>query len=219
VWYRAAVRTPLAIWGSSGHARVVADIVRCGEEFEVIGFLDDVRPERKGTQFCSSEVLGGREQLPGLLATGVRHAILAFGDNQARRRLGRELQEAGFILATAVHPRSTVAREVTVGQGTVVAAGAVVNPNVTLGKNVIINTGATVDHDCVLGDAVHVSPGAHLAGGVKVGAETWIGMGALVLEGRQVDEGSIIGAGAVVTHSIPARVVAFGAPARVVRSR
>jgi UDP-N-acetylbacillosamine N-acetyltransferase len=212
------VRFPLAIWGTSGHARVVADVIRCGTEFEVVGFLDDVNPDRHGSRFCDAKVLGGREQLPRLAESDVRHIILGFGNNAARRRLGRELQDAGYTLARAIHPRATVAADARLGDGTVIVAGAVVNPNVSLGENVIINTGATVDHDCVLGDAVHVSPGAHLAGGVSVGHEAWIGLGALVLEGRQVGERSIIGAGAVVNRDVPGGVVAFGVPARVVKT-
>ncbi|MBN2573100.1 MAG: acetyltransferase [Deltaproteobacteria bacterium] len=211
------MRFPLAIWGTSGHARVVADVIRCGTEFEVVGFLDDANPDRRGQRFCDATVLGGREQLASLAGSGVRHIVLGFGNNAARRRLGGELRAAGFSLARAVHPRATVASDVRVGDGTVVMAGAVVNPNASLGENVIVNTGATVDHDCVLGDAVHVSPGAHLAGSVRVGDETWIGLGALVLERRHVGGGSIVGAGAVVTHDIPNGVVAMGVPARVVR--
>lgn len=219
MWYLPAVRTPLAIWGTSGHSRVVADIVRCGVEFEIAGFLDDLNPDRRGTEFCSARVLGGREELPRLLAAGIRHLILAFGDNAARYRLGCEAKEVGFSLGTAVHPRSIVAMDAMIGPGTVIAAGAVVNPNVTLGENVIVNTGATVDHDCSLGDAVHISPGAHLAGSVRIGAETWIGLGSLVLEGREVGRRTIIGAGSVVIHNIADDVVAFGVPARFVRSR
>jgi len=218
-WYLLAVRTPLAIWGTSGHARVVADIVRCGELFEIVGFLDDLNPDRHGQEFCYARVLGGRSELPRLLAAGVRHLILAFGDNAARYRLGAEMKKAGFSLGTAIHPRSIVAADARIGQGTVIAAGAVVNPHVTIGENVIVNTGATVDHDGVLGDAVHISPGAHLAGGVRVGCETWIGMGSLILEGRDVGARTIIGAGSVVTRAIGDDVVAFGVPARVVRSR
>ena len=213
------MRSPLVIWGTSGHARVVADIIRCGTEFEIVGFLDDVNPDRQGSRFCDAAVLGGREQLPRLAESGVRHIVLGFGNNAARRRLGRELQDSGYTLACAVHPRAIVARDVRMGAGTVVMGGAVVNPNVDLGENVIVNTGATIDHDCVLGHAVHVSPGAHLAGAVRIGDESWIGLGSLVLEKRQVGARSIVGAGAVVTRDVPEGVVAFGVPAKVIKSR
>lgn len=205
------------IWGTSGHARVVADIVRSGTDYDIVGFLDDVYPERRGQKFCEATVLGGSEQLDSLWAKGVRHVILGFGNNAARRALGQELSRRGFELARVIHPNATVARDASIGAGTVVVAGAVVNPNSVLGENVIVNTCASIDHDCTLEDAVHVAPGARLAGRVRIGAETWIGLGALVLDGRSVGPRTTVGAGAVVTRDLPADVVAYGVPARVMR--
>jgi len=188
-------------------------------DYEIVAFLDDVNSDRHGQQFCGALVLGGSEQMDALIGRKVQHAILAFGDNAARRRKGSDLVARGFILGHAVHSRATVASDVRLGAGTVVMAGAVVNPNVTLGENVIINTCASVDHDCVLGNAVHLSPGGRLAGGVRVGDEAWIGLGAVVLEGRTVGQRTIVGAGAVVTRDLPADVVAYGVPAKIIRSR
>lgn len=198
---------------------MVADIVRAGVDYDIVGFLDDVHPDRQGQSFCEAPVLGGREQLDRLLADGIRHVILGFGDNGARRRLAQSLVDLGFELGRAVHPRATVAPDVKLGAGTVIMAGAVVNPNTTLGENVVVNTCASVDHDCTLGNAVHVSPGARLAGGVHIDSETWIGLGALVLEGRSVGPRTMVGAGAVVTRDLPADVVAYGAPAKIIRHR
>jgi len=213
------VPIPLVIWGTGGHARVVSDIVRSGSDYDLVGFIDDVHPDRHRQTFCQAPVLGGTEQLDLLWAKGIRHLLLGFGHNPSRRRLGRELVARGFALGHAVHPRATVAADATIGPGTVLVAGAVINPNSVLGENVIVNTCASVDHDCVLGDGVHIAPGARLAGGVRIGDETWIGLGAVVLEGRSVGQGTIVGAGAVVTHDMPADVVVYGVPARVIRSR
>lgn len=52
---------------------------------------------------------------------------------------------------------------------------------------------------------------------VKIGARCWIGAGALVMPGVTIGEGTVIGAGSVVTKDIPANVVAYGNPCRVVR--
>ncbi|WP_334299254.1 hypothetical protein [Enterocloster clostridioformis] len=40
----------------------------------------------------------------------------------------------------------------TIGKGTVVMTGVVINPGVRIGKGCIINTCVFVDHNCVLGD-------------------------------------------------------------------
>jgi lipopolysaccharide O-acetyltransferase len=45
----------------------------------------------------------------------------------------------------------------------------------------------------------------------------WIGEHVVILPGVRIGEYSVIGANSVVTESVPARSVAVGAPARVVR--
>jgi galactoside O-acetyltransferase len=52
---------------------------------------------------------------------------------------------------------------------------------------------------------------------VRIGRNVWIGSGVQILPGVTIGDNSVIGAGSVVTSDIPANVVAFGAPCRVVR--
>lgn len=207
----------IVVWGTSGHALVVADILRLTGDAEVLGFLDDrVDGERVG-EVLGLPVLGGRAQLPGLKGMGATHIVLAFGDCGGRRRLAPLVDQAGLEFATAIHPKATVAAGTVIGAGTVIVAGVVVNPGVRIGRNAILNTCSSVDHECVLGEAVHIGPGVHLGGRVIVGDAAWIGIGAIIRDRIQIGAGSIIGAGAVITKDVPAGVVAYGVPGRVVR--
>lgn len=52
---------------------------------------------------------------------------------------------------------------------------------------------------------------------VHIGSNVWIGSGVQILPGVTIGDHSVIGAGSVVTNDIPANVVAFGVPCRVVR--
>jgi acetyltransferase EpsM len=197
---------------------VVADIVRQRGDYSLVGFLDDLSPHRKGTELAGLPILGGRESLPLLRQAGVHHLIVGVGDCPARLRLAEHASAQGFLLATAVHPKAIVADDVPIGPGTVIAAGAVVNPGARIGENVIVNTAASVDHESVVESGAHVSPGAHLAGRVTIGRATWIGIGAAIIEGIHVGAHSIVGAGAVVLTDIPDSAMAYGVPARVVRT-
>ena len=207
----------IVLWGAGGHARVVADIISLAARYEIAGFIDDIGPERMGQSFCGAQVLGGQEQLPTLRSAGVSVALAAIGDCTARLRAATILLHNGFELATLIHPRATVAADVKVLGGTVIAAGAVVNPGTTIGQCVIVNTCASVDHDCRLADSAHVSPGAHLGGNVEIGQGTWIGIGAVICDGIKIGAGTIVGAGAVVVNDLPDGIVAMGVPARVIR--
>jgi acetyltransferase EpsM len=206
----------VVIWGASGHALVVADILRL-EGREVVGFIDDIAAERRGQSFAGARVLGGRECLDSLRADGVHAIVIAVGDCAARLRLADVVRQHDFELIHAVHPRAVIAAGVALGAGTVVCAGAVVNPGSSIAENVIINTSATVDHECVIADGAHVGPGVHLGGRVRVGRAAWVGIGATVSDRVVIGAESVVGAGAVVLNDVPRRVVAFGVPARVVR--
>lgn len=209
----------LIIWGASGHARVVADIVRVSGSHDIAGFVDDVHPERAGAEFEGANIIGGQQALQEQLAAGVTDVIIAFGDCDRRLAAAIIARSLGFTLASAIHPSAVIASSARIGAGTVVAANVVVNPGAAIGENVILNTGCSVDHDCILGDGAHISPGARLGGTVRIGAAAWIGIGAVIADRRLVGARTVIGAGAVVIRDIPPEVVAYGVPARVMRRR
>lgn len=52
---------------------------------------------------------------------------------------------------------------------------------------------------------------------IKIGDKCWIGAGSIIMGGVTIGDGTTIGAGSIVTKDIPARCVAFGSPARVMR--
>jgi maltose O-acetyltransferase len=54
---------------------------------------------------------------------------------------------------------------------------------------------------------------------ITIGERTWIGARVIVFPGVSIGADSVVGAGSVVTRDVPARSVAVGVPARVVRSR
>ena len=66
------------------------------------------------------------------------------------------------------------------------------------------------DHDIIREGYVRTSP-------ICIGDHVWIGHGVTILKGVTIGDGAIIGAGSVVTKDIPAKSVAVGNPAKVVR--
>ena len=208
----------IVIVGAGGHGKVVAGVVRAGDAFEVAAFVDEQAIQRDGDLYLGVRVVAGADALERTRALGIGYALVAFGDCKGRLGCCERLRANGFEIVSAIHPRAVVAPDVSLGAGTVVVAGAVINTDARIGEAVIVNTCASVDHDCVLEDGVHLEPGAHLAGNVHVGRATTIGIGASVTKGRRIGAHAHIGAGAVVTRDLPDAVVAYGVPARVVRA-
>ncbi len=203
---------PLVVVGAGGHARVVIDAIEKQGSYRVAGVLDDA-PGNAGRTVMGYAVLGGRE-VAGTAAVPAR-AVVAIGSPAGRSAWLAHLAALGYELPVVVHPHAQVGRDVELGAGTVLLAGAIVNSGARLGQGVIVNTSASVDHDCRLGDVVHIAPGARLAGNVSVGERSHVGIGACVIQGVQIGADAVIGAGAAVVGPIPAGATAVGVPARV----
>ena len=199
----------LLIFGASGHGRVVLDIALLSEKYEKIAFLDDDKTKKA---FDGYEVLGDVEF--AIHNKDEYEVIVAIGNNEARRNLQLKLEENKVKIATLIHPSAVVARNATVGQGSVVVAGSVINPFATIGKGCIVNTCASVDHDCKVGDFVHIAVGAHITGTVKIGDNTFVGANACVINNTDICADCIIGAGAAVVKNITESGTYVGVPAR-----
>lgn len=198
----------LTIIGASGHGKVVADIARLKGYSEIV-FLDDAPGL---SEVSGYPVLGRVSAYPDRMQDDF---IVAIGDAATRRRIQEELAGAGAKLVTLMHPSAVVAKDVEMGAGSVVMAGAVVNPSVKIGRGCIVNTCASIDHDCNIDDFVHISVGAHLAGAVSVGGGTWIGIGAVVNNNISICSDCMIGAGAVVVDDTDMPGVYVGVPAKL----
>ena len=198
-------RRRVAVIGAGGHAKVVIAALRAsGADADV--YDDD--DSKAGTDVLNHRVRHASTLPPGSAA------VLAVGDNAARRRLAARFDSIVGEWVAVAHPRASVDATARLGAGSVVLAGAVVGPDVRVGRHAIVNTRASVDHDCRLGDFASVAPGAVLCGGAILGEGVQAGAGCVVRDHVSVAAGAILGMGCVVTNSVEAAGVLVGVPAR-----
>ena len=109
--------------------------------------------------------------------------------------------------------------------------------HVHFGKNVYANYNLTMvdDTHIYVGDNTMIGPNVTIATAghpidpalrdvqaqfnmeVHIGRNVWIGGGCVLLPGVSIGDNTVIGAGSIVTKDIPANVVAYGNPCRVIR--
>ena len=103
------------------------------------------------------------------------------------------------------------------GYGCILNYGCVLAPYVELGNMVYINRQVSIGHHTKIGDFTTVNPGVNIAGCCQIGENVTIGIGANIVDGITIGNNSIIGAGSLVTKDVPANVVVYGVPAKIIR--
>ena len=195
----------LIIIGAGCHGKVVADAAwKIG--YTNIAFVDDD---------AVGELMGfpilGTTQLLESLNDGQTDFVIAMGNNQIRKQIA---QKYSVHWVSIIHPSVQIGLQATIGVGTTILAGAVINACATVGEHCIINTGAIVEHDNVIGDYVHISPRVALGGTVMIGEMSHVCIGAIVKNDIKICSDCVIGAGAVVVKDITESGTYVGVPAR-----
>jgi sugar O-acyltransferase (sialic acid O-acetyltransferase NeuD family) len=191
----------VVVIGAGGHAKVlISTLAACGLTIAAVFDDDDSKwgLDAQGTPVSPTQRERGGS------------GVIGIGDNGKRRHVAMTFT---FEWRTVVHPSACVHHSVRLGRGSVVFAGAVVQPDAVIGDHVIVNTGATIDHECVIGDFAHLAPGVHLAGAVQVGEGAFLGIGSVVTPGVRIGRWSTLGAGAVAIRDVADGAVAVGVPA------
>ena len=194
------------LYGASGHAKVIIDILeRSGNR--IAGLFDDDEniKELLGYDcYKFSEELFRNNKL-----------IISIGDNIIRKNIVDKIGNIKY--GKAIDPSALISKRSKIGIGSAVMQGVVIQSSTKIDQHVIINTGATVDHDCKIHNFAHISPNSTICGNVEIGEGTHCGAGSVVIPGLKIGKWSVIGAGAVVINDVPEYSVVVGNPGRIIK--
>jgi len=206
-WSHSMEKIKYILMGAGGHARVVASAIEVMKQ-EVVCVFD---PNTSITDLDGIQNKG--DSSPTEFPTA--KLILTIGDNATRKRLATTVQHE---FGTVQHPAAIVDRLVSVGLGSQILHGAIINRGSSVGNHCIVNTKASIDHDCIIEDFVHIAPGATLCGNVTVGEGTLIGAGATLMPNITIGKNVTVGAATVVTTSLPDNVTCVGVPGKIINN-
>ncbi len=210
----------IIIIGASGHGNVVLDCIEKEGKYRVIGFVDSVK--KKGLSHNGYPVLGNEYDLPYIVsAYNISGGIIAIGDNWSRKLVEDRIRAImpDFNYITTVHPTAVVGKRCKIGAGSALLAGSIVNAGSIIGKFCFLNTNSSLGHDGIIGDYSSLAPRVATGGNLILGCFSAICLGANIIENVEIGNHSVVGAGALVLSHIPSMVVAYGSPAKVIKSR
>jgi sugar O-acyltransferase (sialic acid O-acetyltransferase NeuD family) len=146
--------------------------------------------------------------------------VAAVGDPVLRERAATICTGRGMVAVKLCDPTVQLHESVHVGNGCIIAPGAVLTVDISLGDHVHVNVGASISHDVILGEFGILSPGARIAGYVTLGRRVFVGIGATIVNGTPagrlvVGDDALIAAGACVTGSVAKGLRVMGVPAKV----
>ena len=210
----------VVIIGASGHGGMLADCIEKEGVSTILGFIDSFK--EKGTLVHGYTILGNEEDLPFLIQKhNIHGAILGIGNNWIRKEMVDRIDTIAPNLEfiSTIHPSVVIGKNVQIGRGSALLPGAIVNANAEVGEFCILNTNSSLGHDGKMEDFSSMASGVCTGGDLWLGKFSAVSLGAKIIEGIIIGEHVVIGAGALVMNNISSYLVAYGSPARFIRSR
>ena len=184
----------LVLIGGGGHCVSVIDIIENENKFNILGILDSNIIENN---ILGYKILGDDNLIPELVNENTYFLITVgqIKNYTIRKNIAKKLTENKAKLATIISTLAYVSKHATIGEGSIIMNGAVVNAMSTIGKNCIINTKSNIEHGVSIGDFCHLSTCAVVNGDSVIGNGTFIGSNATISNDVSIKENSIISAG------------------------
>lgn len=206
--------------GSSGLAKIIIDIVEKEKKYNIVGLVDKFRKIDEET--LGYKIIGKDKDIPILVKThNLDGGIIAIGDNWIRSRVYENIKfiQPNFKFVSIIHPSAQIGKSVSIGNGTVIMAGVIINSNSSIGNHCLLTTNSSLGHDSCMEDFSSLASNATIGGNVKIGKFSAICLGTNIIHKITIGEQTVVGAGSVVVKNIPKFSVVYGVPAKFIRER
>lgn len=206
----------LGIYGTNGMGRELREIAllinsrSSVPRWEKIVFIDDTQEagEVKGCERAPFE------EIKRLYSPDKMEITIGMGEPAYKELVWNRVKEAGYSLATIIHPDAEVVPSALLGEGVVVRKGSLVSSDSVVGNNVIIQSYVIIGHDTVIGNHCQISSFTDVAGHCRVGNRVFIGLSSAIKEETEVGDDAIVSMGAIVMKNVAAGDIVMGNPAR-----
>jgi sugar O-acyltransferase (sialic acid O-acetyltransferase NeuD family) len=145
-------------------------------------------------------------------------ALLTIANIKLRNELVKQLPH-NTNYYTYIDERAIIMdKNVKIGKGSIICAGAILTTNVTVGEFSQINLNSTVGHDTVLGDYFTCAPGVNISGHCCIGRDVYIGTNASIKENVKICDSVIVGMNSGVVKNIAIPGTYIGTPCEMMKA-
>ena len=188
----------IVLVGAGGHAKACIDVIETEKKYSIYGLVEKSSIDNQ--EILGYKIVGSDDDLEKIFRE-VGCALVTVGQIKSpaiRVRLFETLESIGFKLPVIVSPSAHLSKHSSIGDGSIIMHGAVVNASAGIGKNCIINNKALVEHDVKIQDHCHIATGAIINGDVTIGRGTFIGSGAVIYNGISIGDNCVVAAGLTI---------------------
>jgi sugar O-acyltransferase (sialic acid O-acetyltransferase NeuD family) len=210
----------IVLFGGGTHVRYCIDIIEKENKYKIVGITDPFA--EIDSEILGYKIIGRQEEIKKLVIEyDINAGLVTIGDNWTRKIVRDTILNIipDFKFVSAIHPSTIIGRNVLIREGTVIMAGCIINPGAKIYEFCFLATGAILEHDSLMEEFSSLSAGSVTGGKVKIGRFTAITLGVILFDRIEIGEHTVIGSGSLVTKNIPNNVLAYGTPAKVIRSR
>ena len=210
----------VVIFGSSGHAKVIVDIIESNNNFELIGFIDKFIPSE--TIVLNYKVIGDELILPKLMNDyKFNQGVVGIGDNFVRSKVVDFVKRIApdFQFINCIHDSAKISNHCELGVGNVVMPGVSINASTIISDHCILNTNSSLDHDCRMANFSSLAPNSAVGGNCSIGQFSYVGIGASIFHGVSIEDNCIVGGGSILNKNTICDSNYYGIPAKRISER
>ncbi len=210
----------VVIFGGSGHAKVIVDIIESNNNFELIGFIDKLMPQE--TIILNYRVLGDEALLPKLMNKfKFNKGVIGIGDNFVRSKVVDVVKKIApdFQFINCFHHSAKLSNHCKFGVGNVVMPGVSINASTIISDHCILNTNSSLDHDCRMESFSSLAPNSAVGGNCSIGQFSYVGIGSSILHGVSIEDNCIVGGSSFLNKDAISDSTYYGIPAKRISDR
>ena len=151
-----------------------------------------------------------------------KYIFLSIGSNYIRFCIYNFLKKNikyDYTFPNIISKFSYISKNSSIGNGSVVMPGVVINTNTKIGNQCILNTSCSIDHDNRIKNFSSVAPGVNTGGNVKIDSLTHIGIGSSINHNITIGKNVVIGGGSFINKNCKPNSIYYGVPGKLISKR